>query len=310
MPRHHARRRQDPPGAPASRSSTGRSPRPAPARSSSASRPPPSAAPTSTSTTGPPTLRLGVESPQPFGHEFAGEVVAVGAGVDPSRVGQLVAGETHYACFECALCKADQLHICQNMLIFGVHTPGAFAEYTSLPDYLARPLPASFTPDVGALLEVARRRRPRRLRGPGHRPRCGRLRLRPDRLLCRQHPARRGRRHASSPATSAHARLDLRPRLRRHRHHRRHPAGPGRRRHPRRRRRPRRRGCPRDHRRPVGHQPGAQGHPQSRPGHLRRPAEPADHDRGLQQRHHLQRAAARPASPAARCPAPGIAPSA
>lgn len=91
--------------------------------------------------------------PQPFGHEFPGQVVAVGEDVEPGRLGQLVAGETHYACFECALCKADQLHICQNMRIFGVHTPGAFAEYAVLPDYLARPLPASFTPDLGALLE-------------------------------------------------------------------------------------------------------------------------------------------------------------
>ena len=94
-----------------------------------------------------------VSPPQPFGHEFCGEIVAVGPGVERDRVGQLVAGETHYACFECALCRADKLHICQNMRIFGVHTPGAFAEYTVLPNYLARPLPDSFDPELGALLE-------------------------------------------------------------------------------------------------------------------------------------------------------------
>jgi threonine 3-dehydrogenase len=91
--------------------------------------------------------------PQPFGHEFCGEIVAVGEGVDPKRVGELVAGETHYACFECALCRAGQIHICQNMLIFGVHTPGAFAEYTALPEYLARRLPEGFTSELGALME-------------------------------------------------------------------------------------------------------------------------------------------------------------
>jgi threonine 3-dehydrogenase len=91
--------------------------------------------------------------PQPFGHEFCGEIVAVGSGVDPGRVGELVAGETHYACFECALCRDDKLHICQNMRIFGVHTPGAFAEYTALPSYLARRLPSGFSAELGALLE-------------------------------------------------------------------------------------------------------------------------------------------------------------
>jgi threonine 3-dehydrogenase len=100
-----------------------------------------------------PYAQARLKPPQPIGHEFAGEIVAVGEGVAPARVGDLVAGETHYACFECVLCKADKLHICQNMLIFGVHTPGAFAEYTVLPDYLARSLPSDFTPELGALLE-------------------------------------------------------------------------------------------------------------------------------------------------------------
>ena len=94
-----------------------------------------------------------VKPPQTIGHEFCGEVVAVGEGVSPERIGELVAGETHYACFACPLCKADKLHICQNMLIFGVHTPGSFAEYAALPGYLARALPIEFSPELGALME-------------------------------------------------------------------------------------------------------------------------------------------------------------
>ena len=94
-----------------------------------------------------------VKPPQTIGHEFSGEIVAVGKGVESKRIGELVAGETHYACFACPLCKVDKLHICQNMLIFGVHTPGAFAEYAVLPDYLARTLPAGFSDELGALME-------------------------------------------------------------------------------------------------------------------------------------------------------------
>lgn len=100
-----------------------------------------------------PYAQTRMNPPQPFGHEFCGEIVAVGEGVDEARVGELVAGETHYACFECALCREGKIHICQNMLIFGVHTAGAFAEYTALPDYLARRLPAGFSSELGALME-------------------------------------------------------------------------------------------------------------------------------------------------------------
>ncbi len=94
-----------------------------------------------------------VKPPTPIGHEFCGEVVEAGAQVENIQVGDMVAGETHIPCGKCLLCTTGQPHICQNMLILGIHTPGVFADYTSLPSVCAWKLPKGFDPEVGALLE-------------------------------------------------------------------------------------------------------------------------------------------------------------
>jgi len=94
-----------------------------------------------------------VKPPTPIGHEFSGEVVEVGALVENIKVGDMVAGETHIPCGKCLLCTTGQPHICQNMLILGIHTPGVFAEYALLPEVCAWKLPKGYDPEIGALLE-------------------------------------------------------------------------------------------------------------------------------------------------------------
>lgn len=74
-----------------------------------------------------------VPIPMVFGHEFAGEVVEVGSEVTEVKIGDRVAGETHIPCNDCFQCETDNRHICENMKIIGVHTPGAFADYISFP---------------------------------------------------------------------------------------------------------------------------------------------------------------------------------
>lgn len=91
--------------------------------------------------------------PMVFGHEFSGDVVAVGEQVTEVAIGDRVAGETHIPCNHCAMCKNDQRHICENMKIIGVQAPGAFSEYISFPVDCAFKLPAGFDYKVGALLE-------------------------------------------------------------------------------------------------------------------------------------------------------------
>lgn len=91
--------------------------------------------------------------PMVFGHEFCGEVVEVGRNVKRVKKGDIVAAETHIPCEVCFQCNTGLMHICKDMKIIGVHTTGAFSEYTALPEICAwRVLPTT-SPDVGAIYE-------------------------------------------------------------------------------------------------------------------------------------------------------------
>src|ERR1700722_18477059 len=63
-----------------------------------------------------------------IGHEFVGEVVAMGSNVTDLEIGQLVSGEGHVVCGRCRNCLAGRRHLCANTLGVGVNRSGAFAE--------------------------------------------------------------------------------------------------------------------------------------------------------------------------------------
>jgi threonine 3-dehydrogenase len=71
--------------------------------------------------------------PMAVGHEFVGEVVAVGANVADFHPGEVVSGEGHVVCGRCRNCLAGRRHLCAHTQGVGVNRPGAFAEYISLP---------------------------------------------------------------------------------------------------------------------------------------------------------------------------------
>ncbi|MBR2757107.1 MAG: alcohol dehydrogenase catalytic domain-containing protein, partial [Exiguobacterium sp.] len=75
-----------------------------------------------------------VKPPYVFGHEFSGEVVALGEGTKRIKVGQTVSAETHIVCHQCKQCLRGQYHICKNTKIIGVDTQGCFAEYVVMPE--------------------------------------------------------------------------------------------------------------------------------------------------------------------------------
>ncbi len=64
-----------------------------------------------------------------FGHEFAGDVVKVGAAVKKFRPGMRVTAHNSAPCNRCFYCKQGQHNLCEN-LIFNL---GAFAEYITIP---------------------------------------------------------------------------------------------------------------------------------------------------------------------------------
>jgi threonine 3-dehydrogenase len=68
-----------------------------------------------------------------IGHEFVGEIVAVGSNVNDFHAGEIVSGEGHVVCGRCRNCLAGRRHLCAHTSGVGVNRAGAFAEFIVLP---------------------------------------------------------------------------------------------------------------------------------------------------------------------------------
>lgn len=93
-----------------------------------------------------------------LGHEFAGEIVAVGEGVSGLSPGMRVAVAPNIGCGVCPECIAGWTNLCEDYRAFGISLDGAFAEYLRIPTDAIRqgnvvPLPSSVPFDVAALAE-------------------------------------------------------------------------------------------------------------------------------------------------------------
>src|SRR5579883_948646 len=71
--------------------------------------------------------------PLVIGHEFVGEIAAVGSNVTDFSPGMIVSGEGHVVCGRCRNCLAGRRHLCAHTQGVGVNRNGAFAEYVALP---------------------------------------------------------------------------------------------------------------------------------------------------------------------------------
>ena len=89
-----------------------------------------------------------------LGHEFCGEVVGVGAGVDTSwREGQLVAAMPLMVCGRCRWCQDGDVAHCERLVMVGLGGPsGGFAEYVRVDPATSVRLPADVG-GFGALVE-------------------------------------------------------------------------------------------------------------------------------------------------------------
>lgn len=95
-----------------------------------------------------------VRGPIVLGHETAGEIVAVGPGVDASRVGTRVAIEPQTPCRRCDFCKEGSYHLCREIRFYGAWPiDGSFAEFAVIDDDFAHEVPASMTAEQAALVE-------------------------------------------------------------------------------------------------------------------------------------------------------------
>jgi L-iditol 2-dehydrogenase len=87
------------------------------------------------------------------GHEVAGRVTELGAGVDPSWLGAMVALEPNVTCGQCKNCRRGRYNICEKLEVMGFQTPGAMGERFVTPLHRLHRLPENITAEIGAMIE-------------------------------------------------------------------------------------------------------------------------------------------------------------
>ncbi|MFB6603273.1 zinc-dependent alcohol dehydrogenase family protein [Streptomyces noursei] len=96
-------------------------------------------------------------APTPYpivpGHEFTGEVVALGADVTGLRTGERVAVDPSLFCGACHYCANGRGNLCENWGAIGDTVDGAMAEYVKVPAANCYRLPENVEFAQGALIE-------------------------------------------------------------------------------------------------------------------------------------------------------------
>lgn len=91
--------------------------------------------------------------PMHVGHEFVGEIVAMGEGVQGFEIGERVSGEGHIVCGHCRNCRSGNLHLCPKTIGVGVNRPGAFAQYLCIPASNAYKIPDNVSDDIASIMD-------------------------------------------------------------------------------------------------------------------------------------------------------------
>jgi len=91
--------------------------------------------------------------PMVVGHEYVGEIVALGSEVNGLSIGDRVSGEGHLTCGHCRNCRAGTRHLCRNTLGVGVNRSGCFANYLSIPAGNVFKVHPSISDDVASMLD-------------------------------------------------------------------------------------------------------------------------------------------------------------
>ena len=92
-------------------------------------------------------------SPASLGHEFAGEIAALGEGVEGFAEGDRVAVEPILACQTCSYCRSGQYNLCRSRVLLGAYHPGGLADHITVPAHTLYRLPDNVDFETGALAE-------------------------------------------------------------------------------------------------------------------------------------------------------------
>lgn len=71
--------------------------------------------------------------PVALGHEYAGEIVQLGPGVQDLKVGDKVTVDPNIVCHRCDYCRMKSEHLCENLVTLGITINGGAADYSVVP---------------------------------------------------------------------------------------------------------------------------------------------------------------------------------
>lgn len=95
-----------------------------------------------------------VPVPMITGHEFAGDIVAIGSEVDrPLKIGQRVSAEGHVIDLNSEAARAGHFHLDPHTRGIGVNRQGCFAEYVVAPAFNVIELPDDVPYEIGSILD-------------------------------------------------------------------------------------------------------------------------------------------------------------
>lgn len=91
--------------------------------------------------------------PRIMGHEVAGVIEEIGSQVTDYQVGDRVVVEPILCCGHCYPCRIGRRNVCENLVVYGVHVDGGFAEYMNVEEQALHKLPEDVSFLQGALVE-------------------------------------------------------------------------------------------------------------------------------------------------------------
>lgn len=91
--------------------------------------------------------------PRVIGHEFSGEVEAVGEGVTDLAPGDHVVVDPVVSCGRCYACRVGRSNVCARLEVFGVHRDGGFRNRLSVPAANAIKVDPALPHAIAALAE-------------------------------------------------------------------------------------------------------------------------------------------------------------
>jgi (R,R)-butanediol dehydrogenase / meso-butanediol dehydrogenase / diacetyl reductase len=88
-----------------------------------------------------------------LGHEFTGEIVAVGSDVTRFKAGERVVSGAGVSCGTCEWCLEGRTNLCSSYHTLGLHVDGGLAEYVNVPAATLMAVPDDLSDDAATLAQ-------------------------------------------------------------------------------------------------------------------------------------------------------------